>query len=186
MNCLVPAYIINVLTACGYDSSISKSSIEDDDVRYLEEQVRNGNVSKCYDRMGAINILDGSTKSESNFEFSRGHRKFLIFISNFMKNNSKEIASNPVELSIEKPSEHNQKFIAVPPGSQEPSGYLKSIRQTVMNQDKNLHQGVLTCKIIMSIIHTIPVMYAHCKKELSEKEMRYIDSHDKIFINCRI
>lgn len=37
----VPAYIKNILKCCGYNNGISIATIEDTDIKYFEQEVRN-------------------------------------------------------------------------------------------------------------------------------------------------
>lgn len=164
INCKVPAYFKNILKACGYENAITIASIEEEDVKYFEEEVRNGKVAKYYEGMEAINILDGSTKNEENFEFTRGHKKFLISISDFLKNYSKENASDSVTLPLKNSSEKKFKKISSDLSStcniKLPNKQQKNIHDADANRDLNLLQGILTCKVIMSLIHITPAMYA--------------------------
>lgn len=78
----VPPYIKYILMFCGYNNGISISTIEDVDVQHFVDVVKNGSVT---DYFGEKNILQGSMRSIDNFEFSRGHVKFLMYIVSFLR-----------------------------------------------------------------------------------------------------
>lgn len=187
INCTVPAYFKNILKACGYENAITIASIEEEDVQYFEEEVRNGKVSKYYEGMGAINILDGSTKTEANFEFTRGHKKFLIFISNFLKKYSKENASDSVKLPLKKTSEKKFKKMSndLSPtcNIKLPNKKQKDFHDSNTNRDMNLHQDILTCKVIMSLIHTTPAMYATVRPKPLQSKINRLKCHFKFPTN---
>lgn len=96
LNTPIPAYFKNVLNVCGYNNGISISFIEDEDIKYMENEVRNGNVGNSLNgaHTEAHDFLEGCTKSEENFEFVLGHKKFLLAIANFLR---KYIADNGVD-----------------------------------------------------------------------------------------
>lgn len=62
------------------------ASIDEEDIKYFEEEVKNGNVSKHFENVKEDDVLEGSNKIRTNFEFTRGHVKFLIAIRDFLKN----------------------------------------------------------------------------------------------------
>lgn len=90
----VPTYFKNVLKVCGYNNGISIALIEEADVAYIEGEVRNGNVTKALVGIEEKKILEGSYKDKDNFEFTMGHKKFLMFIVNFLKTYSAEHGLN--------------------------------------------------------------------------------------------
>lgn len=147
LKCTVPAYFKNVLQACGYDNRITIASIEEDDLQYFEQEVRNGNVSKYFAGIDKLNILDGSTKTVENFQFTRGHKKFLLYIREFLKHHSSSfkmpLFGEEALLFSKTPSQENKK--------NQNSGCI---------EDVNIQQGILMCKIVMSLINTTPEMYA--------------------------
>lgn len=82
----IPAYIKNVLKFCGYDNCHSIATIEEQDFEYVEAEVRNGGITKFFEgEIAANDVLDGSTKTEENFEIIRGHRKLLMAVVKFVK-----------------------------------------------------------------------------------------------------
>lgn len=88
----VPAYFKHILKACGFSNGINIAAIEEEDIRYFEDEVKNGNVSAYFD---GNDVLDGSTKTVREFEFTRGHRKFLLSIRDFLKNYLAESENSP-------------------------------------------------------------------------------------------
>lgn len=167
MKCTVPPYFENVLRACGFENGFAIASIEDEDVKYFEEEVRNGNVSKYFQREKEINILDGSTKTEANFEFTRGHKKFLLYIRDFLKNYFKQINSDA--------SISESQLITKTDGNQKHSNEKSERPQTDWSRHINIHQGIVICKVIMSLIDTIPSMYAMVSRKYSTRYVKAID-----------
>lgn len=51
----------------------------------MESEVRNGNATKNLDDAQEKAFLKDSTKKINDFEFTMGHRKFLMYIVNFLK-----------------------------------------------------------------------------------------------------
>lgn len=85
----IPSYFKYVLKACGFNNGLTIASIDDEDIQYFEQEIRNGNVSAYYKNAHGLEVLDGytlsSTKSTTNFEFTRGHIKLLLYIRDFIK-----------------------------------------------------------------------------------------------------
>lgn len=101
LNTPVPHYFKTVLSVCGYSNGISISLIGDEDLQYIEKEVKNGNVEKALN--GVEDYLKGCTKNAANFEFVLGHRKFLLAIAGYL---SKYIAENGAE-SISSTDKHS-------------------------------------------------------------------------------
>ncbi len=85
MKCTVPTYFKNILEECGFTNGMTIASIDDNDITYLEDEVKNGNVFKYFEDAKGMNVLEGSNKTEKNFEFIRGHKNFLLAITDFLK-----------------------------------------------------------------------------------------------------
>lgn len=86
MKVSVPNYIKNVLNYCGYDSVQSLSTVEVTDIQYMAEQVRKGGITDYFaNEFGKENALQGSSHSEENFDFCRGHLKLLLAIVKLVK-----------------------------------------------------------------------------------------------------
>lgn len=150
LKCAIPSYFKNVLTACGYDNKITIASIDENDLQYFEQEVRNGNVSQYFECIDEFNILEGSTKTVESFEFTRGHKKFLLLIRDFLKHHLKE--TGPDSLTLQMPLSG---FL-----SKTPSEENKENQNKGFTGDVNIQQGILMCKIVMSLINTTPEMYA--------------------------
>lgn len=90
INCKhpVPSYFKNVLKACGYNNGLTIASIEEEDIAYIESEVRNENVTEYFvelEQLEERDVLEGSTKNKDNFVFTLGPKKFLMFIVNYLK-----------------------------------------------------------------------------------------------------
>lgn len=59
--------------------------IEAGDIACIEGEIRSGNVTKDFTETEEKAFLEGSTKNKDNFEFTMGHKKFLMFIVDFLK-----------------------------------------------------------------------------------------------------
>lgn len=69
----IPSYIKYVLKYCGYENCHTIATIEDNDLEYFVGEVRKRGITNFFSgKFGIINALQGSNKSEENFEFSRG------------------------------------------------------------------------------------------------------------------
>lgn len=142
----VPAYIKNILNYCGYNNGISISTIEDNDIQYFIQEVRNGNVVNHFKPLiGEKNVLEGSTKTMQNFEFSRGHLKHLMFIVNFLK---KFIEDNGSDCF----SKTN--YGTKRPIEQTASSSRKRVKHHPPKNDENIkkQKGILLGKTIISVI----------------------------------
>lgn len=104
LNISIPLYIKNVLSYCGYDNFHTISSFEENDLEYLTTEVRKGGIVKYFhNEYGRKNALQGSTKTEQNFEFSRGHQKLILAIVNLVKKNLNENGVDAFLVKIPKP-----------------------------------------------------------------------------------
>ncbi|KAG4068990.1 hypothetical protein HA402_008461 [Bradysia odoriphaga] len=90
----VPTYVKNVLQTCGYNNGISITLIDAEDIAYMESEVRNGNATKDLDEAEEKTFFEGCTKKKDDFVFTMGHRKFLMYIVNFLKKYSAEHGSH--------------------------------------------------------------------------------------------
>lgn len=84
---------------CGFNNGITISQIGDVDIQDFVEQVQNGKVTKYFKPIiGDKDVLEGSTQTEKDFEFSRGHLKLLMTVVEFLKH---FIQENGLESIIE-------------------------------------------------------------------------------------
>lgn len=103
----IPPYIKNVLTYFGYDNFHTISTIEENDLEYIATEVRKGGIMNYFtNKSGIEDPLYGSSKSEQNFEFSRGHQKLLMVIAKLLK---KKLNENGVDAFLVKPSTKKEK-----------------------------------------------------------------------------
>lgn len=86
LNTGVPVYIKNILKYCGYDNCHALATIDDADLEYFADEVRNGGVNNFYHgKISAETIMEGCTTSVENFVFSRGHLQLLKAIVKIVK-----------------------------------------------------------------------------------------------------
>lgn len=133
----VPAYIKNILQYCGYNNGISIATIEPNDIEYFTQEVRNGNVINHFRPIAGENVLEGSTRTIANFEFSRGHLRQLMFIVNFLK---KYIEENGTDCFSKRPIQ------------QAASSQCKRIKLAPCHDHLKKQEGILLSKMIISVI----------------------------------
>lgn len=185
----IPVYFKNVLKVCGYNNGVTIASIDDDDVKYIEAEVRNGNVVKYFQDIDVgwdeAKVLKDCTMSAKNFVFKMGHRKWLMIVVDFLKKHLKENGPNSfnIEHAAKKKVGKNMKKKSVQPNlgtnqirnrsSREiTNGSNTQIRRVLQpnqpNENENqfltadlkIQQGILICKAITSLINITPSMYA--------------------------
>lgn len=74
----MPPYIKNVLQYCGYENCHTIATIQEDDLDYIESEVRKGGITTFFEGKSIEKILEGCTKLIDDFEISRGHKKLVI------------------------------------------------------------------------------------------------------------
>lgn len=104
MKVAIPSYMKYILEYCGYDNCHTIATIEENDLEYFKNEVKEGKVTNFFEaKIGPKNVLEGSSKSVDDFEFSRGHQKLLMAVVKLVKENLNE---NGVDsFSQELPSE---------------------------------------------------------------------------------
>lgn len=161
----VPPYFKFVLKYCGYENGVSIATIDNDDIKYFVEEVRNGNVINHFkSKFGDKDFLEGSTKNMDNFDFSRGHKKFLMCIVTFLKNHIEEHGidsfSRPLNsnFGIKRPSQQSAgappKRLKQPNPRLDPSGKV-----SVPYEDLRKQEDILIKKTITSLISYVPEIY---------------------------
>lgn len=183
----VPIYFKRILKACGFNNGLTIASIDDKDVQYLEQEVRNGNVSAYFENVDGINVLDGSMKTVKNFEFTRGHKKFLLSIRDFLKNFLEENGTGSLVSEIaQKPSQKpetvkhklndnkNPKPYTVPKKKMkfclsETSGPSNPSSLDELKKERNILLG----KAIMSLIRHTPEMYVKARVKVNKNLLRF-------------
>lgn len=154
----MPAYFKYILKYCGFENGISIAKIDDNDIPYFIQEVKNENVSNYFQPLiGNQNVLEGSNKTTENFEFSRGHLKYLMYIVRFLKN---YVDENGVDcFSLEQPPKCNG---IKRPIEETVSSSRKRMKHAPTPDSSNEHivkqEGILLGKTIMSVImHTSQV-----------------------------
>lgn len=99
--------------------------------------------------------LMAQQKLMRTFQFPRGHKKFLLLISDFLKQYFKETGLN--YLTFKMPLSGKKALLSK---SQENEGIQNTARNTGFTGDVNIQHGILMCKIVMSLINITPEMYA--------------------------
>lgn len=167
----VPKYIKNVLKVCGYNNGIALASIEEGDFDYLEGEVRNGNLMKYFAGFEERIVLYDCTKSIQNFEFTRGHKKFLLFIASFLKAHSEENGLNSFTSETAQPKVRDVKnlkykrraksrIVNVPYKKMKISSCNSDENHTIpARDDLSLQRINLLKKALMSLIKHTPDMY---------------------------
>lgn len=156
-----------MLKYCGYESGISIATIDNTDIQYFVSQVRNGNVSNHFKPfIGEKDVLEGSNKTEENFEFSLGHIKQLMYIVSFLK---KHIEDNGRDsFSMERASEsksgikkrkHETPYASQKRQKQSSFNSTTENREMRLNLDLKILVGVLRSQTIMSLTTYAPELY---------------------------
>lgn len=102
----IPTYFKYVLKYCGFENIVSIATIVEDDINYFVEEVRKGNVTNYYQsKWGQVDVLEGSTKNAEDFNFSRGHRKLLMYIVSFLKKRLEDHGADCLTNSIKSVAE---------------------------------------------------------------------------------
>lgn len=160
----MPAYIKYVLKACGYENGISISTIENEDIQYFVEEVKNRNVSNYFKSiLRETDILEGSKKTVENFVFSHGHIKLLMYIVRFIKNFIEE--NGPNSLSIEVVSKPNSGVkrpaigVAFAPRKRIKSSPSNEDPGTLLSEIIKKQEEVLLIETFMSLITHLPETY---------------------------
>lgn len=148
---------------CGYNNGISIALIEEADVVYIESEVRNGNATKAFVGIEEKKVLEGSYKVKDNFEFTMGHRKFLMFIVNFLKTYSAEHGLNSFtsEHAIKRSKCKRKSKSSTADGSNKKmkSSVLESAIEIPMRDSSSIEKSNLLTKAITSLINNSPEMY---------------------------
>lgn len=70
---------------CGYNNCHTIAAIKPTDLKYFVNEVRRGNVTSFFRKLGIKDAMEGSAESAEDFEFIRGHEKLLMAVVNFVK-----------------------------------------------------------------------------------------------------
>lgn len=157
----VPSYMKYILSYCGFNNAHTIAAINDDDIQYFVEEVKKGNVNKYYEHLVENDVLEGSLCNIENFEFSRGHLKYLKVIVEHLKNHVKESlssfskndCSSAVKRSIEKDESPIKKKLKMT------SGEGSNSHSHSQNEELKKQRAILISKIIMSFVTNTPQFY---------------------------
>lgn len=161
----VPPYFKYVLQYCGYENAVSISSIDNDDVDDFVAEVRSGKVTEYFQtKLGDKDVLEGSNKNMENFDFSRGHRKFLMYIASFLKEHIEDYGIDSFSVSsnlgVSKPAQQSSRR---PPKRLSDSNISivpsKKILVELPQEDLKKQKDILNSKTITSIITYAPEAY---------------------------
>lgn len=161
----VPPYFKYVLQYCGYENAVSIASIDDHDVDDFVSEVRSGKVTEYFkSKLGDKDVLEGSNKNMETFDFSRGHRKFLMYIASFLKEHIEEHGFDTFSVSsnsgVNKPAQQSSRR---PPKrlshSNIPLVPSKKILVELPHEDLRKQKDILISKTITSIITYAPEVY---------------------------
>lgn len=180
----VPLYIKNILRACGFDNGVSIASIDEDDIEYFVNEVRNGNVMKFFIE-NENNILEGTEIPAPKFEFTRGHKKLLLSIVEFLKTHAKENGTNHfisevapnkqiAKNTTNKPGlarKGSRKILNFPNNQKRQKFLRRSLpienHNNFPNGNMKIQEGILICKAITSLINFTPELY--CEVSINYK-----------------
>ncbi len=166
LNTTVPPYLKYILKYCGFNNGISIASIDDEDIEHCVREVKNGNVGKYYESLvGEKDVLEGSLKTTANFEFSRGHIKFLKSIVEFLKKHAEQNGPDSFVTTKKKKIAKNKKTDA-------PSALKKKVKyshnnnmrspleiSSGMKEDVGRHTKILCNKLTTTLKSLTPKLY---------------------------
>lgn len=170
LNCKVPVYIKNILEVCGYTNGMSIACIEEDDFEYFEGEVKNGNVSEYFG--DGKDVLDGSNKKKEDFEFVRGHRKFVLAIRDLIKTHIDE--NGPDSLILE--AKTSNETVSKEKVNEEKNGLSRKRKnssndvhakakvnikcpEVITEDDMRKHRKVIYTKAIKSLVSETPHLF---------------------------
>lgn len=163
----VPPYFKYVLQYCGYENGVSIASIDNTDIDHFILEVRSEKVTKYFkSKLGDKDVLEGSNKNMENFDFSRGHSKFLMYIVAFLKDHIEEhgigsfsVSSN-MNLGVKRPAQQSS---CPPPKrlkeSNTPLDPSKEILVELPHEDLKKQKDILISKTLTSLITYTPETY---------------------------
>lgn len=181
----VPPYFKYVLKYCGYENGVSIASIDDVDIKYFVEKVRNGDVINYYkSKLADKDVLKGSVKNMENFDFSLGHRKFLMYIVTFLKNHIEEHgndsfsqtlnSSHAIKRQAQQSSCPPRKILKRPNTVLDPS---EKCLVELPHADLRRQEGILIRKTITSLINHAPETYVKVSVQKKHNiEVNYLQS----------
>ncbi|XP_037035586.1 uncharacterized protein LOC119073849 [Bradysia coprophila] len=172
----VPPYFKYILKSCGYDNGLSIATIDDDDIQHFVNEVKNGNVSKYFEASGETDVLEGSTKNTDDFEFSRGHLKFLKAIVVFVKKYAEDNGPDSFTVANKKKPTKTQKA-QVANGRQKKMKYVHSNSDmrsaqeipSEMEKDIEKHRQILCKKLVTTLKSLTKKLYNINRADIEKK-----------------
>ncbi|XP_037035616.1 uncharacterized protein LOC119073857 isoform X2 [Bradysia coprophila] len=148
----VPTYFKYILSYCGFNNAVSIASIDDDDISHFVKEVRKGNVSKYFRPLiGDRDVLEGSTQTVENFEFTRGHLKYLKHIVMFLKENCKTTSKS-------KPKTNSKQ-----------SEWKAELSLSEMEKDIEKHRQILCKKLVTTLKSLTKKLYNINRTDIEKK-----------------
>lgn len=209
----IPTYIKNVLKYCGYENCYTISTIEESDLEYIQTEVRKGDITKFFEEnrseassegISLDKILEGWRRPVEEFEFSRGHQKFIMLIANLVKENlnkngvngfagtkagtsqAKRRKPSTSRVTLGVPSKRRKHVLGELNGELVMESNLRSsgAENLFENLHENnaseedvvkLHQKILVKKAMESLISITPKMYEKVSSVSLRIELLYLD-----------
>lgn len=110
MKITVPRYIKLILMYCGFNDCHAIAAIEQSDLNRFINEVRQGNVTNFYLKLGVNDALGGSREREENFVFVLGHERLLMAVVNFVKQNLSDYDDDTFSTNKEADTPKTQKL----------------------------------------------------------------------------
>lgn len=89
---IVPSYIRNILKLNGFNSVMSLRFLDEEDLNEIENFVKSGGMLRILPSDANLNDFYGPfLESRTDFQFLRGHRKVLKYVSSFVREKETEI-----------------------------------------------------------------------------------------------
>ncbi len=179
------------MKCCGFNNGITISSIDDEDLQHFVNEVKNGNVSEYFSKLigNTADVLQGSMKTKDDFEFSRGHLKFLKAIVEFLKKYGEENGwdSFSIQSVAKRPNDQNAP-VANKKQKRVPSNPSNIHVDTLLIKNLAKQKGILWSQTITSLltnayqiyikVRIIHFSYEKKKKfEPSQRSVIYKSSH---------
>lgn len=122
--------------------------------------MRKGNLTKFFDKKTpeGLNVLDGSTKSAEDFEFSRGHQKLIISITNLVKQTLDE---NGLDGFAETSKSKAKKKKSANTWSDVPRKLRKNSSEVASEVSSNLQRPDVESNAVNIVINSNQEIFAH-------------------------
>lgn len=182
----------NVLTYCGFDNVHTISEINENDLEYCTTVVRKGGIINYFsNEVGSENALQGSHKSEANFEFSRGHQKLIMAIVKLVKQNLNENGVDAFLVKLPKSMKNRNASTKVITESRKETkdmtvSTLKEKQSTQIDSTCSFHDNLinLQAKLLKQIIQSLFIHTSDMYEEVSTFKLSSV--HDPIFLTLKV